>query len=493
MARFSDLPNEITLMIISLVLPDDIENIASTCRNIYDLAERHLERHRALKRRHAVYLFNDPRPTSPQRTHLPLLDEYLQESRTVYYVQKLSVNRWLTQWTRRWNLASTAPEELHLAYSDEYMSKLRETVSRLAPQDEVPEWLGYLESGSEDPIVALLLLLFPNLSTLKMNFTEAGHKCVYGTTCRIARMMRPGLLLSQLRHIYIICWPLRYNTVPFKLLEFFASLPSMRSLYGQMLLVLDPDGDPDTEMAPQTSNVEDLRLTACLFHTKRLFKLFKAFKALRSFTYVSEPTTYEIPRTDFDPWWITLVLSSFAKLTLESLTLVSERSERKFMGDIRGFEAVRNLSTESQLLLRESDLHYDETSLAKALPPNLETLKLKCDGVGDESEIPKLIRALPRLKMEFVPALKQVEIFTRNGSKDFDTIPDDTVPAASSSAKPHHTYEALVGACKLQGFDLLVRPLSEREIDVLLGVDSEGEFVWADDSSPLTQRHDGAR
>ena len=48
-------------------------------------------------------------------------------------------------------------------------------------------------------------------------------------------------------------------------------------------------------------------------------------------------------------------------------------------------------------------------------------MKLECSRVEDEMQIATLISALARLKTEYVPVLREVEILTSNGAKDFDT------------------------------------------------------------------------
>ena len=95
-----------------------------------------------------------------------------------------------------------------------------------------------------------------------------------------------------------------------------------------------------------------------------------------------------------------------------------------------------------------------------ALPPNLETLKLEYSGLGDELMIVKLITTLAQVKTRCVPALKKVEVITRNRVQDFNTsITDDLCASDHDSflaAEDWYTFEAILEACKTQGFELLV-------------------------------------
>ena len=139
---------------------------------------------------------------------------------------------------------------------------------------------------------------------------------------------------------------------------------------------------------------------------------------------------YEKSRRDeqagFDPFWVRKVLSFRAISTLESLTLLSHDKNRHWMGNIHCFQILPNLHTEMPLLLKEEDHYRKYRSLVEALPPNLETLKLECSGLGDELMIAKLITTLAQLKPWCVPELKKVEVIIRNGVQDFNTsITDD--------------------------------------------------------------------
>ena len=364
------------------------------------------------------------------------------------YVQELSINIWWsTQEHQELQQGSNRP------YSQASIPRLNETVSQLVAQDDVSTWLRYIHAGSEDPIISMLILLLPNLSTLKFEYLGDGQECLCSTLSRITKMKGPDVPLSRLRHVQI---PHSWELGDFKLFDLFLSLPSVRSIHGTGMFAPDNVACLNTKLAPRTSNLEDLTLTTCWVDPQVLFTYLEAFKALRSFTYdAGEKILDMISPPVFDPFWTRSGLYAFARSTLESLTLLSHDKERNFMGSIRDFEAVRNLHTETQLLLRKSDMYHDETSLARALPAKLETLKLECSGLDDETQIAKLISTLARLKTEYVPELRKVEVITRNGVEDFDT--------------EDHTHDTVVAACKFQGFDLLVKEFDTDAINALDG------------------------
>lgn len=82
MARLSDLPRELTVLILSFLLLDDIETFTSMCRKIYNLAAKEIETFRALKRKHAVYRFCNPYGSSSRRNISQVSEDILQEPKS---------------------------------------------------------------------------------------------------------------------------------------------------------------------------------------------------------------------------------------------------------------------------------------------------------------------------------------------------------------------------------------------------------------------------
>lgn len=463
MARLSDLPNEITLIIISLLLPGDLESFTSTCGKIYTLAAEDLQRHRSLKRKHAVHRFCHPHSSSPHGSLSQLLDEVLQEPRTALYVKELTIHDCFMPLNPR-------KRYLHLNYSNDTKLRLEEAVAKLAPRDRVPEWLEYIHLGREDPIASMLLLLLPNLSALDLRYPGHNQDCFHDTLRQIVRMNRSGAPLARLRRVQIHDI---HGTDGLYLMGCFAALPSMRFIHG-VQTGSNLDFWRDALLVPRSSNVEVLSLARCLTDPKHLFDFLESFKSLRIFTFDADVSELQTRGRDVDPFWIRSGLSAFARSSLESLTILSHNQRRRFMGDIRCFEAVRKLHTETQLLLKDWDLFFDKTSLVRTLPPKIENLKLECSGSGDEWEIAELISTLATWKTSYVPALRRVEVFTRNGVKDFDTSQHHLAPLRGHVARDAfrgHTYDTVAAACKDQGISLLVTAF---DTEVIRALDRNG-------------------
>ena len=455
MARLCDLSNDIMLMIIPLVSPDDLESFTSTCRGIYKLATEDLEKHRALKREHAVHKYGNAYDDGLGWSPSQLLDEILSKPRTAFYVQEILLHR--HSWIPMPNLdPGLQPEDVQLPYSEETSLRVRATVSKLASQDEVAKWLWYIRLGSETHIISLFLLLLPNLSTLRITCVDEHLPCLHRTISRITTMKGPGAPLSRLRHAQV--------SRPPDFLGLVAAIPSLLSIEGVDMWVCGTE-PPLGLLVSRTSNVRDLVLTQSSINSKILFRMLGDFKALRSFVYDLD-YRYEKLQLDergkFDPFWVLSGLAVCASSTLESLTVLSHDKGRRFMGDMRNFKKLRNLRTESQLLLSEIDSHRT-TLITRTLPPKLETLELECSGQGDETIMAKVIANLAELKPKYVPALEKVKVITRNGIEDFNTSRVDSACVRYNNSRvageDFYTYEALVEACKAQGFELSVKKL----------------------------------
>ena len=470
MARLSDMPYEITLMIVRLVSPDDIESFALACKDIYYVAYLTLMKHRALKKKHAAYHYYDPDVSGSRCSPSQLLDQILREPRTAFYVQNISLNDWCWK-SLQIPVSERRQEHSPMPGLEKTTSILREEVSKTIAQcpffnetnrQQTSDWLKFIDLGNEDPIIAALLLFLPNLSTLKADGLAGTHEYLNDTLYSIATWKGSGTPLLHLRHAHV---------ADVKLLGILAALPSMKSIHGIGIRATDTETWPDDLVSPN-SDVTDLVLTRCSISPKRLFGILGGFKALRSFTYDSAYWTAEphvSDKVEFDSFWVRAGLSAYAASTLESLTLLSHDKDKNFMGEIRSFERLRYLHTESQLLLGELEHFRDSDLLARKLPPNLETLKLECSGVKDELGLAKRMEDLASGKKEYAPALSKVQLVTRNGVFDINSLP----PMEDLAYRIHrtvyverpdpHNFDAVVEACRIQGIELQVEEF-EREV-----------------------------
>ena len=366
MAELSDLPNEIILLILPLVLPDYLENFSGACRKHYSLAAEEIERHRTLKREHTLY----KSPPLPFRGPTQLLEKILQEPRIALYVREITLSGWNSERATDQEFAFLIP------HSEGISLTLEQEASEFVPKEKRRGWMTEVSHGNEDPIVSLLLILLPKLAKLRLEGFGSERAKLRDTLDRIARVKSQNAPLSLLRHVDLLC---AWDMSGARILRQFITLPSIRSIHVEQLGThVSFSNLSITELAPPASKLEDLTLLNCRISFKSLKYILTGLHALRSFTFVA--TMY----LDFDSTWFRDLLYAVAGSTLESLTLLTRNEKRKVIADLRIFKRLRNLHTETQLLLDYFSIDLDEASLAKALPPNLQTLTLECSGQGDE-------------------------------------------------------------------------------------------------------------
>lgn len=465
MASFSDLSNELVLEIINHVLPDDLESFTSTCKTIWIMAKEKLRIHRHLKQRYSRL-----RCSYGSDSLSDILDDVIVDYRTVFYIKELTVDLWYSAWhdPEDSDMEDWDTKDLHLPYPEHQMVRMRQAASELVPQAHSREWIQEIEKGDQGPVFGLLLLLLPNLSTLRIKRFGYTDERLFETLERVAAMRGTELPLSKLKKIELLHAD-RYEFEDLYPVIQFAALPSVNSISGRIHCFGQSNGVYQS-LPPRSSNVEELVFISSSITPEIIFDFLEGFKALRIFTYHSGHLDDEnAGRGTVDPFWIRAALLAHARTSLESLTLCSHTMKRRYMGNIRSFENLNTLVTDLQMLLHEGQLD-DRASLADALPAKLETLKLHYFEHGGEDKIPALILKLVEMKIRRVPRLRELKVVTRKGIGNFlrPFIEMDKVHLAHN-AKPVRTtqqssyFETLHTKCRKVGIELRFKRMPFRK------------------------------
>ena len=180
MAQFKDLPIEVIIMIIECVLPGDIVNFSATSNNIQRLSEPCLQKHYEMKRRYKIY--SCTQTSSPVSN---LLYDIISQPSAALYVECLTIKTWYDCWD------DDKPEPSHTGYPQEKMMSLKKAVADCVPSSyEVSRMTAAIERGSEDPLIAILLLQVPNVTTLKIKGFGDSSQYLFYTLPRMLEM--PG-------------------------------------------------------------------------------------------------------------------------------------------------------------------------------------------------------------------------------------------------------------------------------------------------------------
>lgn len=257
-----------------------------------------------------------------------LLDIILQP-RVAQYVECLTVDTWFRSWDDR-------PSSLHTQYPEKKMVKLVEAVENFVPSHLVATWVTAIESGDEDPIIALLLSQLPELIILEI--MDIGVTCqkLFQTLTRL--LEKPDLrLLANLTNL-TIGWE---KSQPddchhdWHAINTFAVLPSLQSITAWKIIIGDNDDDSGYLLQPRSSNVSFLAFESCSISAQRLYEYSQGFRALKRFSY----QTIDGAGTPLDTFWIRVALLLYAKASLEYLNLLTlDGGEKQHMGSLHDFE-----------------------------------------------------------------------------------------------------------------------------------------------------------
>ena len=175
---------------------------------------------------------------------------------------------------------------------DVVLPALREQKHLLRPNKEDEDWDRWLLSGCADlkpfPPSPVLLYIFPNLSTLRIEDTTSGWDGILRSFCMSSTRAMTGTALPNLKSIYL--GTIDSSMYIFsELLEAIATWPSLRRIHacgaeehtvfsGEM-----PRGE--------TSQVTHLSLAACQLDTTSVVRLLSTLPCLKIFKYAPSPNS----------------------------------------------------------------------------------------------------------------------------------------------------------------------------------------------------------
>lgn len=392
---------------IAIAVPlRDMEAFCLTSWKLSRIGFDRLQEHLALKKEYLSYRCSLNGP----RSLWILLEAVLKNPTIGDYVETLQ-----TSTQRNWPSTQYAVDMLY------------DAASVHIPQDCVAYWQALFRQRDEATLISLLMFLLPNLSTLNLRCIRDREDLLPRILSHITDMKVPGAPLSNLTSVTIRNFDPRLLS-DLKAIEYFALLPSVKSISLVYAACHHSHPDRPHPLLPKSSNVANLSLRNCKIEPEALNKLLASFKSLRSFSsigsYCTDPNTGTA-----DPVSATSTLLAHAKTTLETLTFRPISTRRKarmdyvgldYVGPLYGFESLRVLEIGLDMLLRPSDFS-DINALANALPSTIETLCLAMNvSLLDEELISRMLWRLPELKSKQFANLKTVKISTGVDHKILD-------------------------------------------------------------------------
>ena len=370
MMGFSDLSNEIIFMIWDLVEVEDVYSFSTISKNVYLLTHELLREHYRLGQR----LSNINCVCSESGVYGRVLKEILLNPRASRYPLLLKVDSWEFEWEETGSYSRGTVPESDLAL---FKQAIRENVD-VSKKDLEEDWFAEIDKGSEEPLIALLLLLLPNLRDVKIASDVIGSCCI-SEILRGITVDEKSCSLSKLRSVDLKLMDADGDFLDFDYVKLFAAIPSVTSITGYSVGNLPDDIIHSLPSHMGTTNLTNLSLVECHIDPKTLAGFLSWTCNLQHFFY--KPKESLANTADFDPFWIVFALLAHAGDTLKSLTVLIDGWARHYMGSLAEFECLESLETNLGFLIGDPSASYHTPLMI--LPSSIVDLKIRIDCTSD--------------------------------------------------------------------------------------------------------------
>ena len=392
MVNLMDFPDELLLQIVDETLPDGIEALSQCSTRSSILSNNALIQHEADKKRyHNIEFDEDEGPG-------PFLIEVVRNPRRGYYPQHISF-----EYCR---------DDVFLPLDEDIADILTQTLAQqpCVPLAELPHWVFEASGGNQDIIVAILLLLLPNLTTLIIPSTRYCEALI-GRVVKWSQesiVPQPNLPLAKLENVVI--GDDRWNSMdPGEFfiergLMVFRGLPSLRSLlclyrtdralYNSSISLQFCDGCTQMHIFDYELSSEDLELI--LQHVENL----------TVFTYTDRFSSYATRYLDD-------TLHKYAGDSLQELRLqclpdkLSELPSHGF-SNLTGFTVLKKVMITLDTFRSEYNKSSTRPALVRLLPSSVEEILIV--GQTTSQNAKKVLDKLAHAKAKHFPGLKKVQM-----------------------------------------------------------------------------------
>ena len=393
-AHFASLPNELICEILKYVKPEDLENFAQASRNVFQLASPFLSEHRALIRTYHTF-----RNATGPGTIAGLLATVIANPCIGYYVKRIELGP-LAE-----SPVGVLPENVYPKDRLEFFTTAAldsECLKKPSEEDVLDErefWSHAIQDGNEDILLAILLPLLPNLTTLSMKTDSTRIKWYDSAVERAASAKNPTL--CKLTHVRLD--PSREDGYDLDVIQKFCSLPSVRVVTAPR--ALGSESDLHQLSSDTSSNVTHLKLWEGCIEAKPFHEFLRGFPKLQSFTHLNDG----FRAASNDAFMIRSSLLATCKSTLHSLTLLSPIIRRgylsSFMGSLRGFEALKEVYIEWSFLICVTQDRVGP-QLNENLPASLVWLKIHDSKGREKDQYQRVIKSAQFAKEHRLQKLK---------------------------------------------------------------------------------------
>ena len=237
------------------------------------------------------------------------------------------------------------------------------------------EWLESLEIGNEAPLIAILLEVLTNVTTLKIYGFGSEEHLIFQAIERI----RYNLKECEPNKITDLVFNSGHDSHDLVIIRQLLTLQSIHTIKIRNMVALTERNDEDRDRNvwdgqvrtfPNIHNIEFLR---CDINPKVMYDFLEEYKNLRTFAYKK-------PRGDnlsFDPYWLCVTLLAHAKDSLIELTTVSPTDDDYYyprMRYLHQFNKLQKLHITYEVLCGEHpESHH---SISELIPRSIVELRL---------------------------------------------------------------------------------------------------------------------
>lgn len=175
MAIFQDLPVEIILEILHHTYLPDLESLARVSHTIRNVARPTLQSD--LELRSSITKVTRKLRKIKHGGRALVLYDILSTPRLAHYVRKLDLRKWFLQWEAP--LPELKTQGPYNAYPNDMTNAFGQAVAveKLIPPSLKGMWIQKIEQGDEAPIMALVCMMLPNLTHLRIDTHVIRHPC----------------------------------------------------------------------------------------------------------------------------------------------------------------------------------------------------------------------------------------------------------------------------------------------------------------------------
>ena len=272
MAKFSDLPKEIILAILHFVYPNDIESFVMTTKSIYELSTAAYKEHNELKQKYSAFY---DLSSGGFMSFIELLGVVVDNRKIGHYIKEVAIAEWSQGWAER--------GEHPPPYDGAQMARVRDAVYEVH-RKYAEGILDEIECGDEEPMIAMLLLLLPNLETINWcpndDYQTSWLKVFLN---EIATYKGPKAPLRRLNTVRISNEV--DNTESLNMIALFACLPALQKLHAFDIYQVHYDHSHPRSQGVKRSNVTELIFSNVSIYSKSLFEFLSSFGALQTFSW----------------------------------------------------------------------------------------------------------------------------------------------------------------------------------------------------------------